>query len=317
MDNKIAIISFCMGNVPYWIDFFLKSCAFNEKVDWFLFTDNPIKGHYNSNIKIVNTSLNEIGELISSKINLKINIKHPYKLCEFRPAFGLAFGDYLQKYDYWGYCDIDLIFGDIFSFLEEVIKMEYHIISPHKNFIHGHLCLLKNIPEVNNLFRLSQNYKEIFSSERLHIFDEQFNQEGIKLDDDETISNQVLLRINNYVRYKKSMNFMSKMKFIGNIFKKFRIKGNYYLNDFNQIANHLEKQKKIKIYRKTLYECDVMKAINNKGYWKIKWRNGKLTNEQSKELLYFHFQLSKYSRRFSINNNINDNNSFTFESIVV
>lgn len=315
MDNKIAIITFCLGEIPYWSDYFIKSCAFNTKIDWFLFTDCQIKGNNYSNIKIIGTSLNEIGRLISKKINIKVNIKHPYKLCEFRPAFGLIFNKYLQKYDYWGYCDIDIIFGDILFFLEKVIEMDYDIISPHKKFIHGHLCILKNIPEVNNLFMLSANYKEIFSSERLHVFDERFNPEGIELINDDAINNQVLSRINKYIRYKRGMNIVSKIRFIVKIFSRFRSEGGHYLNDFNQIVDYLEKDGKIKVYRQTLYECDIMKTIYSKGYWKITWKDGKLMNEQAKELLYFHFQLSKYMNRFTINDNLNGNNSFVFTSV--
>jgi hypothetical protein len=317
MDNKIAIITFCLGKVPYWLDYFVKSCAFNTKTDWFLFTDCYVKENKNSNIKIIRTSLNEIGKLIYEKINVKVNIKHPYKLCEFRPAFGLIFNKYLRNYDYWGYCDIDLIFGDILFFLENVIKMDYHIISPHKKFIHGHLCILKNIPEVNNLFRLSVNYKEIFVSDRLHVFDERFNPEGIELNNDSDINYKVLSGINNYIRYKRRMNIISKIRFTGKVFRGLRPEGDCNLNDFNQIVNHLEKEKKIKVYRQTLYECDIMKTIYNKGYWKITWKDGKLMNEQAKELLYFHFQLSKYMNRFTINDNLNKNNSFVFESVRV
>jgi hypothetical protein len=78
----------------------------------------------------------------------------------------------------------------------------------------------------------------------------------------------------------------------------------------------LEAENKISTYRETLYEDDIMKAIYNKGYWKIKWISGKLYNENLEELLYFHFQLSKYNKSFKIIDNIKEDNSFILESTV-
>ncbi len=314
MNKKVAVITFCLGNVPYWIDYFLKSCSSNDMVDWLFFTDHPVKGEYESNVNIINTSLDKLSKLISEKIDLQINIKHPYKLCEFRPAFGVIFSDYLQDYDYWGYCDNDLIFGDIFFFLGDAFNKDYHIISPHNKFVHGHLCLLKNTSEINNIFRLSSDYKDIFSSEKLHVFDESFYKKGINLDSDQIINSQILRRINKYMSYKKKINIISKIKFWNSISEAFRSKGDCHLSDFNQIINYLEKEKKIRTYRKSLYECDIMKEVRNKGYWKMTWRNGKLVNEELKELLYFHFQLSKYKNRLTISDNIDKDNSFVFES---
>lgn len=316
MNRKIAIITFCLGSVPHWIDYFLRSCVFNKGIDWILFTDQSLKANQYENIKIINTSLAELNILVSEKTNVQVSIRHPYKLCEFRPAFGLIFNDYLQDYDYWGYCDIDLIFGDIFSFLERAFGTGYHIISPHKKFFHGHLCLLKNTPEINNIFSLSPDYKKIFRSNKLHVFDEKFYKEGINLDSDEIINNQILERIDNYIRYKRRIRILSKIKFWNSTGIKQRAKRSIYLNDFNQIVNYLEKEGKIQTYRETLYECDIMKAVQDKDHWKITWKNGKLFNEQSKEILYFHFQLSKYMNRFTINDNINEDNSFVFESAV-
>ena len=316
MDKKIAIITFCIGEVPPWIDYFIRSCSYNRSIDWLYFTDKPVKGQLGSNIKVINTSLNELNVLVSAKTDVKVSIRHPYKLCDFRPAFGVIFSDLLRDYDYWGYCDNDLIFGDICSFLGDVIIKGYSIIIPHKQFSHGHFCLLRNTRTVNSLFKLSPIYKDIFRSEKLHVFDERFDRTGISLDNDKTISESILKRIKKYHSSKRVNNLIAKLKFWKAGLLRRRVTKKSDLNDFNRIISYLEAENKISTYRETLYEDDIMKAIYNEGYWKIKWISGKLYNENLEELLYFHFQLSKYNKSFKIIDNIQEDNSFILESTV-
>jgi hypothetical protein len=287
MDKKVAIITFCIGEVPRWIDYFIRSCSYNKCIDWFYFTDKPLKGQFGSNIKVINTSLNELNVLFSAKTDVKANIRHPYKLCDFRPAFGIIFGEYLERYDYWGYCDNDLIFGDILSLLGDVIMEGYSIIIPHKQFSHGHFCLLRNTDTINSLFKLSPIYKDIFRSEKLHVFDERFDRRGICLDNDEAINESILKRIKKYHTYKRFINLVAKLKFWEGGLLRRRAINKSDLHDFNMIIRYMEKENKIKTYRETLYEDDIMKAIYRKGYWRVTWESGKLYNENSKELLNF------------------------------
>ena len=44
-------------------------------------------------------------------------VNSPYKLCDYKPVYGLIFDEDLQDYDFWGHCDVDLIFGDIRKFI--------------------------------------------------------------------------------------------------------------------------------------------------------------------------------------------------------
>ena len=50
---------------------------------------------------------------IQSHFDFEISLERPYKLCDFRPAFGEIFADELAGYDFWGHSDLDVIFGRI------------------------------------------------------------------------------------------------------------------------------------------------------------------------------------------------------------
>ena len=58
------------------------------------------------------------------KMALDINIQKPYKLCDFKPAYGKIFEDYLEAYDFWVHCDLDIRWGDIRKFIPEKVLEE-------------------------------------------------------------------------------------------------------------------------------------------------------------------------------------------------
>ena len=78
------------------------------------------------------------------------------------------FSDYIKGFDYWGHCDLDLIFGDLKKFLP---KEEYDKLS-----FQGHFCMYKNRNSINMLFLKDHNgsidYSEILSHNQHFGFDE-------------------------------------------------------------------------------------------------------------------------------------------------
>ena len=114
---QIAVISVYFGKwVPYH-KLWLKSCECNPEIDFFVIGDQKMDDLPN-NVHIINISLNEIRALASQKLGRDISLKTPYKLCDYKPMYGLIFEEYLQGYDYWGHCDMDMIFGNISKFLK-------------------------------------------------------------------------------------------------------------------------------------------------------------------------------------------------------
>ena len=74
--------------------------------------------------------------IIQNKFDFDIALKAPYKLCDYKPAYGYLFQEYLEGYEYWGYCDVDMIFGNLKRFLPDNVIGEYDKIG-HL----GHLSL--------------------------------------------------------------------------------------------------------------------------------------------------------------------------------
>jgi hypothetical protein len=78
------------------------------------------------------------------------NVVSYHKLCDFKPFYGLAFADLLKTYRYWGYCDVDLFFGDLQPLVEAAESEKFDFISPW-DYTAGFCTLLRNETRVNQL----------------------------------------------------------------------------------------------------------------------------------------------------------------------
>lgn len=178
--QKIALINCYIGPFPWFFKLFLKSCETNPTIDFFIFTDNIIDYQIPSNVKIISLTLADFNMLATEKLEMKIEVEKPYKLCDFKPAFGLIFSSYLKDYAFWGMTDLDVVYGRIREFMTDEVLDEYDVICVRHDFITACCMLYKNNDYVNNLFKKSRDYEMIFTSQKNYAFDEtNFEQEAI------------------------------------------------------------------------------------------------------------------------------------------
>lgn len=169
MKNKIAIIVTYFGKFPDYFPLWLKSCGRNPTIDFFVITDQDIKEPY-SNVFVKNMTLEDMRNRASEVLGFNVKLSKPYKCCDYKPVYGLLFSDYLSQYDYWGHCDIDLIFGDLQQFFDE-----YDLYSYEKFGTLGHLSLYRNNDKMNNSFKNvceGLDYRKVFATEGNCLFDE-------------------------------------------------------------------------------------------------------------------------------------------------
>ena len=166
---KKCLIVCWYGKLPKYYKLWEKSCENNLDYDFLIFTDQILNSN-TPNIKIINISISEIKNKIEKKLNIKTNFTKPYKLCDFRPAYGIIFEEYLKKYEYWGHCDIDMVFGKISNFIPDSTIMKFEKINSN-----GHFVLYKNTKKINKLFMKKGavfEWKEVFSNPENYAFDE-------------------------------------------------------------------------------------------------------------------------------------------------
>lgn len=171
MQNKIAFIVPYFGKFPSNFQLWLNSCAWNPSFDWLIFTDDKTEYDYPQNVKVIYTNFCNIKTLLQSRFDFVIDLPSPYKLCDFRPAYGEVFDEFLKHYDFWGYCDIDLVWGQLEQWINDTSLAGVDRVSEW-----GHCCLFRNVPKINTLYKENVdgviNYKHVFSSECNYLFDE-------------------------------------------------------------------------------------------------------------------------------------------------
>lgn len=172
--NKCCFIIPYFGKLPKTFPIFLKSCAKNPEFNWLIFTNDDTAFDYPLNVSVVHMTLDELSSLADKKLGFKVALDKAYKLCDFKPAYGFIFEDYIQNYSHWGHCDIDTVLGDLKSFLTDDLLSKYD-----KLFCMGHFIIYKNSYENNRVFMSPYKgiclYKDVFTSPQICWFDEEWN----------------------------------------------------------------------------------------------------------------------------------------------
>lgn len=173
MQKSIAIIICYFGNLPWYFNYFLHSCKYNPDVHFYIITDNELrKNKIPVNVFPVVKTLEEIKKIASFRLGLKVALEYPYKFCDIRPSIAYILPEYIQGYDFWGYGDIDVIFGNIRNFITSEILAEYDVISVRHDFLSGAFSLFRNCKKINGLFKQSKDYIKVFTDPRHYCFDE-------------------------------------------------------------------------------------------------------------------------------------------------
>ena len=166
--QKIVIIFPYFGTLPPQYKMWRASVLRNQTVDFMFFTDADVEPA--NNILVYKMQFEVFRQIVQKAFDFPIVLDRPYKLCEYKQAYGYILHNYIKNYDFWGFGDLDLVYGDIRAFLTDSI-LEYKFLLGW-----GHLTLLRNDEDANTYFMKEvagyQNYKDAFTTSRITFFDE-------------------------------------------------------------------------------------------------------------------------------------------------
>ena len=151
------------GALPVWMPLFLRSIENNPNVDLFLVTTSKT-GALPANVRHVPMSLAEMETRVQSYIDPELTLRHAYKLCDLKPFYALMFPELVAGYDYWGYCDIDLVFGDLSPVVARERLAGTDVFFADEHMVMGHFALYRNCPEVNALAKQIPDWKARLSA---------------------------------------------------------------------------------------------------------------------------------------------------------
>jgi len=170
---KIVIIFPYFGKLPVQYSMWRASALHNPMVDFMFFTDTNVES--TDNIIVHQMQFSDFQHIVQTAFDFPIVLDRPYKLCEYKQAYGYILQDYIRGYDFWGFGDLDLVYGDIRSFITDEVLSHKFILG------WGHLSLFHNDEDTNTYFMKQeigyQFYRDAFSTSKITFFDE-FDHKG-------------------------------------------------------------------------------------------------------------------------------------------
>jgi hypothetical protein len=256
---SVCLVLCYFGPLPGWANQYLLSCAYNPSIDFLILTDQKHFPSVPLNVRVVQFSISDFNKLATSKIGVDIRLSHPRKVCDFKPAYGHLFEEFLDGWDYWGYTDFDVIYGDIRRFLSTARLQNFDIFTARKEFLVGHFTLFRNNPGMKRLYQQSANLPATLTSPDVLSFDECGRQWRRRLQG-KPLSRAATCDSMTHIVHRKLAN------------KKLSV-------CFAPVA--------------------VEWTELNSRDWRLRWQAGRLWRiDQRREAMYFHFHAFKHSRGY-------------------
>lgn len=169
---SIVLLVPYFGRWPEWFEFFLHSCRFNSDIQWLFYTDCGIPKNAPNNVSFTMVSFADYKNLVSQRLGINFQPDSPYKLCDLKPALGYIHEYDIQDYDYWGFSDIDLVYGNLREYFTAERLAKYDLLSTHNRRISGHLCLMRNTEKMRSAFKLIKNWQQRLADNEHYALDE-------------------------------------------------------------------------------------------------------------------------------------------------
>ncbi len=263
VQSSVCLVICYFGKTPAWIRFFFKTCAHNPALNFLIFTDCIRAEDAPANVEVIPCTLDDIRGQASKTLHLEAALDRPYKLCDFKAAYGAIFSSYLSPYTFWGMTDLDVIFGNISTFISDDMLQSYDVINAHSDYLVGHFSLYRNEAPFDRLFTTSPDFEKVFSSPQIYSFAE--------------------------------------CNFAWTAFSRkqtHRAKEASDIESMTHLVNRLAAADQLK---KCFLPLVREKPELHKQNWLLCWQNGKLLDVNlDMEIMYFHFHLFKKSPQFRI-----------------
>lgn len=172
MKNRFCLVVVWFGDLPPWLPFFLKSCSHVPSMDWLIFTDASLPESSPTNVLFQAFSKSAFETIVGERMDAEYKFSYGYKLCDLKPAYGDFFQAWLKDYEYWGYCDLDIVVGDPIRLLQRAGAIGADVITASKRIIVGHFTLIKNTQRMRTLYRDCPAWREKFCDKDYQVFDE-------------------------------------------------------------------------------------------------------------------------------------------------
>ncbi len=124
---RVRVLVPYFGEWPAWFPVFLVTAAVNRQFEWYLLSDLEVP-ELPANVVHVRLSHAELLARAGARLGCRV-WKTAHSICDLRPAFGMLFEDELRGVDFWGHCDVEVVWGRPDVFLSWAHLERYDVIS--------------------------------------------------------------------------------------------------------------------------------------------------------------------------------------------
>ncbi len=166
MKKPVKLLSFWCGPKPSWYDLFVRQMERFETVDWECVPAGE------------GTALHQAAEmnrLFEQRLGTPCRkwggVGSVEAMCDLRPAYGEVFADLYAGHEWWGWCDLDLVLGDLDRLLPTLLTQDVDAVSLKREYLSGCFAVFRNVPRMTSLFRRGP-FREVLADPEYHCWDE-------------------------------------------------------------------------------------------------------------------------------------------------
>ena len=169
--GKALLIIPYFGSFGPWFPLYLHSLASQTTLDLLLLSDHS-PPQLPPNARREEMTVDQLRERAAARLGTAVTLHRLRNICDLRPAYGLIFEEFARGYEYWGFGDEDVLYGDVDRMLAPHLDGTVDVVSPGTNGKSGHLTLVRNRPRTNELAMRDPTYKDVLVSREHWAYDE-------------------------------------------------------------------------------------------------------------------------------------------------
>ena len=169
--GKALLIIPYFGSFGPWFPLYLHSLGTQQTLDLLLLSDVRPPG-LPANARHVPMTFDQLRELATARLATPVRLHRMRNICDLRPAYGLIFEEFTRGYEYWGFGDEDVLYGNLDRMLAPHLDSGADLIVPGNTGKSGHLTLVRNAALTNQLAMRDPAYRDVLVSLEHWAYDE-------------------------------------------------------------------------------------------------------------------------------------------------
>lgn len=158
---SVVVISVWFGPWPEWMDFTLESMSVNHSIDWIIVTDNAPPAKCCPNIRYITTDFQAYLSFVKGRIGVTPVINEMHQICKLKAMLGHIHERDIDGYDFFGFCDLDIIFGNIRHFYTPSILAKYQMLTTHRDLLAGHFTIMRNSHQLRTAYMKIPGWRKL------------------------------------------------------------------------------------------------------------------------------------------------------------